>query len=218
MLRQVTRCWPSRKAVVSHRRATRVLATLVVVSAGPGCAPRTTRFFIQDHRGEGSPRKYYEKFDDCYYCRDAHGNVDIVARRRSPVEGSADHPLTQVLHIHQVWAAVPGRTSAEESMINATVSYLIVSPDSGASFEGGGFVTFSENRKGTEIAGRLESSALTPQRRLGSGADIFDQASVTGTFRARRDKRQVVRLLNEMKRLFGPMPRYEPPPVNPDLR
>ena len=33
-----------------------------------------------------------------------------------------------------------------------------------------------------------------------------------------RDKRQVVRILNEMKRLFGPRPRYFHPPTDPDLR
>ncbi len=194
------------------------LLAVLVVSAGTGCAPRQTRFFIADHRDDGPPRRYYENFEECYYCRDARGNVDIVARRRTPPAGSAEETVTQVLHIRLVWTAVPGRTRAEQSMINATVAYLIVSSDSGASFEGGGFATFTENRKGTALAGKLESSALSPQRRLGVGGDLFARASVTGQFRARRDKRQVVRLLNEMKRLFGPLPPYQPPPVNPDLR
>ena len=206
-------------------RAVPVLLAVLLASTCPGCAPRGTRFYIEDHRDNGAARRYYERFDECYYCRDSQGNTDIVARRRSIRGASADEALTQVLHVHQVYAAVPGRTQVEESMINATVSYLIVGPESGASFEGGGFVTFTENRKGTEITGKLESSALRPQRRLGghrleTGAthDIFERASVTGRFRARRDKRSVVRILNEMKRLFGPLPRYEPPPVSPDLR
>jgi len=172
--------------------------------------------------------RYYEFFDECYYSRDAHGNVDIVASRRTepspPAPGKEGQktagapPTVQVVHLRRVFEPIAGRTAIEESMINATVSYLIVGPEGGASFEGGGFLTFTEDKGRTEIAGKLESSALTPQRRLGAGAELFSRASVTGTFRATRDERHVVRLLNEMRRLFGPMPSYEPPPVNPDLR
>ena len=191
---------------------------LLATAAIAGCGPRTTEFHITDHRTAGPPQQYYEHFDECYYSLDAQGKADIVARRRSvPLEEGAE-PVTQVIHISQVWAAVPGCTFAEKSMINATVSYLIVGPTGGASFDGGGFVTFKENRERNEIRGRLESSALTPQRRLGDGGDLFTRAAVTGTFRALRDKRSVIRILHEMNRLFGPMPLYQPPPVNPDLR
>ncbi|MCP4250677.1 MAG: hypothetical protein GY778_26850 [bacterium] len=193
------------------------LLFLLFVSWG-GCTPKTNRFNIQDHRALGPAQHYFERFDECFYCRDAFGHYDVVARRRGTVGVGDGPPFDQIIHIRQVWEAKPGRTAAESSMINATVSYLIVGPDGGASFEGGGFITLKENRRGDELTGHLESSALTPQRRLGSGADVFAKASVTGRFRARRDKRQVVRVVNEMKRLFGPLPPYEPPPVNPDLR
>ncbi len=183
-----------------------------------GCVRPINRFNIQDHRAEGPAQNYFEQFDECFYCRDAFGHYDIVARRRGTA-GSADGPtFDQIIHLRQVWQAKPGRTAAESSMINATVSYLIVGPDGGASFEGGGFITLKENRRGDELVGHLESSALNPQRRLGSVPDVFDKASVTGRFRAHRDKRQVVRVINEMKRLFGPLPPYEPPPVDPNLR
>jgi hypothetical protein len=194
-----------------------LLLAVVVVASTAGCGPQVTKFFIDDHQAGGPATRYFEEFPECYYSPDAHDRVDIVGLRRSNDDPDSE-PVLQVIHIRQVWQAVPGTTFAEESMINATVSYLIVGPDGGASFEGGGFVTYTENRDQTGLAGQLESSALTPQRRLGQGGEIFDRVSVTGTFRAERDKRQVVRILNEMKRLFGPMPRYEPPPTNPDLR
>ncbi len=183
-----------------------------------GCAPRETKFFIDDHRDDTPATRYFEEFPECYYSLDAHSNVDIVARRQTFGADPDGEPIIQIIHIRRVWAAIPGQTYAEESMINATVSYLIVGSEGGASYEGGGFVTFNENRDRTEIAGELESSALTRQRGVGSGTDVFGRVAVTGTLRAQRNKREVVRVLNEVKRLFGPLPRYVPPPVNPDLR
>jgi hypothetical protein len=193
-----------------------LLGGAVLVLAA-GCGVHTTKFFIDDHRGGVPAARYYEEFPECYYSLDAHNHVDIVARRQSRGDRPDSPPVVQVVHIRRVWAAVPGQTLAEQSMINATVSYFIVGPEGGASFEGGGFVTFEENREETGIAGQLESSSLTPQRQAGLGSDLFERISVTGTFQATRDKRRVVRLLNETRRLFGPMPRYEPPP-SPDLR
>jgi hypothetical protein len=103
-------------------------------------------------------------------------------------------------------------------MINATVSYLILSGPSGATFEGSGFLSFRENRKRDQIKGELELSCLTPQRRLGSAERLFRQAEVSGTIVARRDKAKVVATLNEMRRLFGPMPDYDPSPRGTDAR
>ena len=197
------------------------LLAAAVASACAGCGPRTTEFHVTDHRPDQPPEHYFETFDECYYCLDAQGHADIVARRHPPrriaAEGGPD-PATQVVHIRQVWLAVPGRTFAEASMINATVSYLIVGPSGGAAFDGGGFCTFTENRKGTEIRGRLESSTLRARHGVDTGNELFGRASVTGTFRAQRNERQVRRIMHEMERLFGPMPPYQPPPTDPDLR
>lgn len=202
----------------SHRHTAWLLVLTLIAGTAPACGPRTTKFFIDDHRAGGLATRYFEEFPECYYSLDAHRHVDIVGLRRGNGDADPDsEPVVQAIHIRQVWEAVPGTTFADQTMINATVSYLIVGPDGGATYEGGGFVTHKENRHKTELAGKLESSALTPQRQVGRGGDIFDRIAVTGAFRARRDKRQVVRILNEMKRLFGPMPRYQPPPA-PDVR
>ena len=219
---QLDRCtgFPSNRSLTVAARFGRALTLLLVgmvIVAAVGCAPRSTRFYVDDHRPDAPAKRYYEEFPECYYSMDAHKGVDIVARREIPSD-DGDGQIVQVIHIRRVWAAVPGRTYVEESMINSTVSYMIVDPNGATSFEGGGFVTFRENRSETQIAGKLESSALTPQRAIGQGGELFDRVSVTGTFRATHDKHQAIRILNEMKRLLGPLPSYQPPPVNPDLR
>jgi len=193
------------------------LLLAAVLTAG-ACAPRQSRFFVADHRADGSAERYFEDFPETWFCHDAHRHVDIVARREVHPDRAEPGPTIQVLHIRRIWAAVPGQTYAEQSMINATVSYMITGPNGGATYDGGGFVTFRQSRDGEEIVGRLESSALDLRRRIGEGADVFERVAVTGEFVAARNKREVVRVLNEMKRLFGPLPRYQPPPVSPHLR
>ncbi len=181
-----------------------------------GCGPKATQFHVVDYRPSGEAHGYFQAFDECYYCTDAHGNVDIVARHTT-VNGESP-TTTQVVHMRTFWVPKPGRTYAERTMINATVSYLIVSGPDGATFEGSGFLCFRPDRKRQQIKGRLELSSLKPQRRLGSAERLFDKAELSGEFVAKRDKARVIATLREMRRLFGPMPEYDLSVHDPDIR
>lgn len=199
------------------RRCRGSLLTLACTAVVCGCGPRATHFDIVDHRTEGGTTRYFEDFDECYYSVHPAGRFDFVARRIGAGERDPAERITQIVHLRGIWHAVPGRTFAEDTMINATVSYMIVSGPGGASFEGGGFVSFRENRKRTIATGKLELAKLAPMRRLGAGRQIFQLAEIKGEFKATRDRRQVMRILTEMRRLFGPMPRYEPRPTGGDI-
>jgi hypothetical protein len=188
-------------------------AAVAILLTFTGCQPRETRFEIVDYRAGQEPVSYFQIFDECYYDLDVHGNVDVVARRRDETGAESGHATSQVLHMHGIWHAVPGQTPVESTQVNATVSYWIVSAAGGIGFEGAGFVTFREDHRGDTLTGELESSAVQPVRSIGHPPELFQRATVTGRFRAVRDKRRVVRALNQMKRLFGPLPRYDAPPV-----
>lgn len=187
-----------------------------VVGLVGGCQPGETHFNIVDYRQAGVSEAYFQSFDECYYCRDAWGNLEVVAVHRT--EAANGLAMTQLVYVGTNWKMDPGRTRAESTMINATVSYWIVSGPVGASFEGSGFVSLRENRQRTALVGRLESSSLSPQRRLGAAERLFERADVSGEIVAKRNKAKVVTLLNKMRRLFGPLPRYTPPVENADLR
>ncbi len=173
-----------------------------------GCGPEVTRFDIIDYQAGESPREYFQGFDTCYYARDAHGNYDIVAKHSMVDEAGA--PTTQILYIRTFWTSRPGRTLAERTMINATVCYAIISGRDGATFEGGGFASFKENRRRDKIVGKLELSSMSPQRRLGEAGQLFSRAEISGTFVSTQDKMRVIDTLNELHRLFGPLPQYDP--------
>ncbi|MFH0980419.1 MAG: hypothetical protein V2A79_02640 [Planctomycetota bacterium] len=204
---------------VLGRPRCRRLSLLVFTGAAVcgGCGPQGTRFEVVDHRTEGGPTPYFEDFDECYYMLDSAGHFDCVARRIGTGEKDPDERITQVVHLHGIWHPDPGRTYAEQTMINATVSYLIVSSAGGASFEGGGFVSFRENYGRTLATGKLELAKLAPVRRLGESKPIFERAEIKGEFMAVHDARRVVRILSEMRRLFGPLPRYEPSQTDADV-
>lgn len=182
-----------------------------------GCGPKVTRFHIVDHQTDGATIQYFEEFDECYYCVEPDGHFDIVARRTGTGDYGTDEGIVQIVHLNGIWHSTPGRTYAEETMINATVSYMIVDGSGGASFEGGGFVSFRENFKHTLATGKLEQARLAPGRRLGDGRQIFERAEVRGEFKAVCDERRVKRIVTEMRHLFGPMPRHEPAPTVADV-
>jgi hypothetical protein len=177
-----------------------------------GCQPYRTRFEITDYRDVAPPARYFEDFDECFYALDADGTLDVVARRVGASLPDSNAGTTQVLHVRRIWPAIPGMTHVERTQINARVSYWIVGASGGIGFEGGGFITCNENHAGDVLTGQLELSALTPTRRVEPAPELFQQAEVTGAFRARRDKARVVRILNELERTFGPLPRYDGPP------
>ena len=169
-----------------------------------GCAARTSVFNIVDYREAGQARRYQETFHEAYYDVDGEGNVDVVLRRKEPGQSNPALEITQVIHLRTVWRSIPGKTVAERTQINATVSYSIVSGRIGALFEGAGSVFIKENRAGDLLGGALELALLKPKRRLSVGGDIFALAELSGEFRAVKDRRRVVRIVNDMNRLFGP--------------
>jgi hypothetical protein len=176
-----------------------------------GCGDKVTRFEIANHRAVGDTEYFHEQFDECYYAIAPNGNVDLIARRHLPAVGEANEALTQIVHVRTVYRAIPGTTHVSSSMINGVVSYVILSSRGGACFEGAGFLLCEENRAKRSLTGELERATLHPSRRVGSVGSIFDRAVLRGEFFATRDERKVVAILNEIERVFGPLPPYVPP-------
>ena len=194
---------------------TRLALAIVTSVILTGCAPRTNLFEVVNYRDSGETERFQQPFDACYYTVHADGNLEIVARRHSRALGEQREDVTQVIHIRTLFRAVPGRTHVERSMINASVTYAIIGGAGGACYEGGGFLTGAEKEGDTVLIGELEDSKLHPGRSVGDVPSVFDRAVLVGEFTAKRDRGKVISMLNELDRLFGPRPRYEPPPSTP---
>ncbi len=168
-----------------------------------GCTQKTTIFDVTDYRASGEVERYFQRFDECYYHYDAADNLEIVAKHSGAGEDGGE--TTQVIHLRTFWVPRPGKTRAERTMINATVSYMLLRWPTGASFDGSGFFSFTENRAHDTIRGTLELSSLQPQRRLGAAERIFERAELKGRIVAKRDRSKVLSILHDMDRLFGPL-------------
>lgn len=171
-----------------------------------GCAAPISRFTIVDHREEGAPRTYGETFDEAYYDIDGQQNLQLVLRRQQPSASDPRAQIVQIISIRSLWRPIPGRTNAESAQINGTVAYAILGDERGATFEGAGSVFFQPPGGSGLLYGKLDQAVLRPTRSRGGDEGLFRHAVLSGTFAAVRDRRQVVRLTNELNRLFGPMP------------
>ncbi len=177
-----------------------MIAACILVVLATGCAPKSTVFEITDYRDPRSPTRYVEAFDESYYDLDGHGNVDLVLRRSRPSGSDARVPITQIIHIRSFWRSIPGTTVAHASQVNGTVTYFIQTGQVSSIFEGAGSVFFKEHKGDDVLSGTMDLAQLRPVRRDASDARLFKKTQLRGEFRAERNPRMVLRLVNELNR------------------
>lgn len=157
---------------------------------------------IADVSDAQNVRHYQEEFPEAYYDLDGHGNLNLVLRRRGGAAGEGGD-LTQVVRVRTVWRPVPNRSVTKATQINAVISYYAVGGQVGDTFEGAGAVFFHAPDKDV-IEGSIDRAVLRAKRQLVSGEALFPHAELSGKFRAVRDRRHVVRIVNELEQKFGP--------------
>ena len=170
------------------------------VAVTTGCAPRSTIFEITDYHDPRNPKRYVEEFDEAYYDLDEHGNVDLVLRRSQPAGSGAHVPITQIIHIRSFWRSIPGATVAHRTQVNGTVTYLIQTGQVASIFEGAGSIFFKQHRRNDVLTGTLDLAQLRPVRRAATDSPLFQKTQLRGEFRAERNPRKVLRLINDLNR------------------
>ena len=188
-----------------------MLGILLAFGAVGGCAPRSTVSVVRlvDHYKPGKTERFHESFQEAWYKFDDHGNIDLVLRRSGRARGGIDGSLTQLVHIRSIWHPIPGRTVADRTQINGTITYYLVSGRTGTAYDGAGSVFFERERDG-RLTGAIEHAKLHQTRHLASSSPLFTRAEISGEFTAIEDPRRVIQLVHEMNRLFGPAPAYQP--------
>lgn len=166
-----------------------------------GCSSRVATLSITDYISPDSTVRYRQSFDEAYFDVDANRTVDIILHSQSSDFRVPDSTIRQVIHIRSVWESVPGSTVAEKSQINATVVYVLQGRGAVAIFEGGGSLFFDRSDDGGELKGTLELARLKPAVGSSGDAAIFARPVLEARFRAQRNSRRVVRLVNETSRL-----------------
>ncbi len=193
------------------------VAAVVAIAAGLfGCQSAPfNRVEVTDIRSDATPQLHYEDFDESYYRLRSGGLIDLVLRKQTRAAADQTRKIVQTIVLRSYWKPFPGRTYANDSMLNASLCYVLVKGDSAISYEGGGFFQYAE-KKGEVITGKLAGGDLQPLRGVGGDLGIFERARITGKFKAKRDDRRTTQIMNRIDQLLGPPPRIEPAHRGPD--
>lgn len=213
------------RAAPRGRRLKGICCVFVVFT---GCRQIETRFDVLSFKNPTSPELFTERFGTGACSQDARKNWDLVfeipssevellrpaggpqaAASSMPVESQGQMRaekirMSQYVHIHVFWRPVPGTTYAESTQTNASIIYCLMTGTDAISYEGAGFVYFTESMDGKTLSGQIESSALVPARTAGQPADLFGPSQLKGCFVASKDRKRVVSVLQNLRRTLGP--------------
>lgn len=194
-----------------------IAAALCLLS---GCTKPITQFEIESFKDSATPQRFSEVFDAGYFCVDSSKNhTFIFTVSPTYVEREIDTPddapestptpsepvrMSQTLELKVFWRAIPGSTFAESTQTNANIVYCLTTGRNCITYEGAGFVSFSESRDGTTVTGLVESAALCPARFVNAPADLFGPCHISGTFVAHKDRAAVVSHQLALRRKLGP--------------
>jgi hypothetical protein len=220
-------------------------AALLVLTCG--CREIETRFDVLSFKNPAASEQYTERFTAGSFSIDAQNDWDIVfeipstrvelvrpqAPASSPASQPADAPaeamkiettfMSQFVHIRVFWKPLPGTTYAESSQTNASILYCMITGDSAISYEGAGFVYFTQSYDKRTITGQIESATLVPVRTVSEPIDLFGPCRLQGYFVAHEDRRRVVSILQQLRNRLGrpmaqPSAFLTPPERSPDHR
>ena len=192
-----------------------------------GCRQIETRFDVLSFRNADQPEQFTERFEFGSFSVDAQNNWDIAfeipasrveVQRPLPVTSSpdsqpadeSDRPMrtettimSQYIHIRVFWRPLPGTTYAESTQTDASIVYCLITGDSAISYEGAGFVYFTQSYDKQTITGQIESATLVPVRTVGEPVDLFGPCRLQGFFVAHQDRRRVVSILQRVRKTLG---------------
>lgn len=208
---------------MSNRTPALLLA--VCLAAPAACTRAPTEFSVTSYVQPDAPEVFTERFPDGVFRLDGMRNVHIafeipatavrVQRPPDTATAPADEPdagnddaadevwMSQIILIEVLWRPRPGKTFAERTQSNASIVYCLITGQSAVSYEGSGFVYFSEEDDGATIEGRIESSTLYPVRFIGEPNDLFGPCHMVGTFTARQSGTAVTDVQQRARRLLS---------------
>ena len=185
-----------------------------------GCSRPITQFEIHSFKNRAAPQRYSEVFDAGYFSVDSNKNHTFIftvsptyveREVETPDDASESTPtpsepvrMSQTLELKVFWRAIPGSTVAESTQTNANIVYCLTTGRDCITYEGAGFVSFTESRDGQTVTGMLESAALCPARFVNVPADLFGPCHISGTFVAGKDRAAVVSHQLALRRKLGP--------------
>lgn len=170
------------------------LAVLALIGAA-GCGARS-QLRITSYIDPPFPENYSFEPTECAQWIDAGGDLHIVATATRLGSGSAAKAITQILHIQMYWKPYPGKTPANRTATDATLRYVVFTPEGAAAYTGTGFVYATQPRFGP-LKVDLERAELRPAEHTADFTDILGEMHVAGRLRPAKNQNRAIAMIRQ---------------------
>ena len=122
--------------------------------------------------------------------------------RSATTDKATGKPLEQVATVRVFWRPVGGRTSMNNTSLNATYRYVLMTPDSVGMYEGAGFVRLWGKNGAATLQARLMDGDLRLTEASANFVDTLGRAKIRGNFSAVYDDKRALDMLLAAHREF----------------
>lgn len=169
----------------------------VALTGLAGCAPRGTLQIEPVKRAV----PIAPKFTQSYYFWDRDSNLYFVMRAQGAEPGTG-RPVTQVATIRVFWHPRGGVTTLNKAALNATMRYLVMTPDSLGLYEGAGFVRLYSKDGKSPFRAQVMDSDLRLTQASATYKDTLGRSRMRGVFKADWNDAAGTELLLDAQREF----------------
>ncbi|HVX86287.1 MAG TPA: hypothetical protein VH253_16000 [Phycisphaerae bacterium] len=184
---------------MNHRLAPLwLLLALVLAPLLTGCAAyRPLQIESAKTRGYViSPR-----FSQAYYYADRDNTLYYILRSHT-VDRTTHQPVDQIFTLRVFWRPIGGKTSLDNTALNATYRYALMTPNSVGLYEGAGFVRlFGKNGK-HRLPARIMDGDLRLTQASSNFQDNIGRARIRGNVNALFDQVRAADALHQAQQDF----------------
>lgn len=143
------------------------------------------------------------RFSESYYSYDRDRTLSFIMRSQGTDEASGK-PVEQIATIRVFWRPKGGVTTINASALNATLRYVVMTPDSLGIYEGAGFVLLNSPTGAGKMNARVMDSDLRLTQKSETFLDTLGRARMKGAFSAAfNDEKTAQFMLEAQQEFFG---------------
>jgi hypothetical protein len=138
------------------------------------------------------------KFENACYRYDADGTLFFVGRSRS-TDKATGQTVEQIATVRVFWRPVGGKTSLNDTSLNATYRYVLMTEHAVGVYEGAGFVRIW-GKNGQKLDARVMDGDLRLTESSTSFNDTLGRSRIRGSFSAKYDDARAMDMLLQAHR------------------
>jgi hypothetical protein len=157
------------------------------------------------------------RFTESYYAYDRDQVLSFIMRSQG-TDASTGKPVEQIATLRVFWRPRGGVTTLNPSALNATIRYVVITPDAQGIYEGAGFVLLNSKTGAGKMRARVMDSDMRLTQKTENFNDTLGRARMKGYFTAAYNDEKTAQLtLQSQQEFFGRSltnnsPETAPPP------